>query len=199
MPRLVYRKNNRTLALVTRAEARLVGAAVAGRQRVDVRGQRHVFVHLRPSQRALLRRRARGSVMTKLVVDGKRVRAYPPLPPPLRPPAARDSMRDEGGPTTGDYMTVVSGQLTNQKALADVVANQVAYWRTLGYEDKATDLEEAFREHQKDYFLDITNELGGLMNLGKQEQLRKLAEKATSLFYHNNKFAKQRKLIVSLD
>ena len=44
-----------------------------------------MFVYLHPNQRASLRRRARGSVVTELVVDGRRVRAYPSLPagPPV--------------------------------------------------------------------------------------------------------------------
>ena len=83
--RLVYRKQHTTLALVTRAEARTVGAAIVGRRHVNVKGQRHMFVYLHPNQRASLRRRARGSVVTELVVDGRRVRAYPSLPagPPV--------------------------------------------------------------------------------------------------------------------
>ena len=44
--RLVYRKQHTTLALVTRAEARTVGAAIVGRRHVNVKGQRHMFVYL---------------------------------------------------------------------------------------------------------------------------------------------------------
>jgi hypothetical protein len=77
--RVSYRKRDRTLALVTRDEARLVGAAAVGGRSMDVKGQRHVLAYLHPNQRAFLKRRARRSVATELVVDGKQVRAYPPI------------------------------------------------------------------------------------------------------------------------
>lgn len=104
--RLVYRKQHTTLALVTRAEARTVGAAIVGRRHVNVKGQRHMFVYLHPNQRASLRRRARGSVVTELVVDGRRVRAYPSLPagPPVffSPGVSRrDSLVDAPPPSEG--------------------------------------------------------------------------------------------------
>ena len=143
--RVSYRKRDKTLALVTREEARLVGAAAVGGRSMDVKGQRHVLAYLRPNQRAFLKRRARRSVATELVVDGRRVRAYPALrnlppvfadPRPGRPPTRPAPPRaapgvappQEEAPLEGPYLV---GFQPNLLSVGEVVRDEADAMRRI--------------------------------------------------------------------
>lgn len=74
-----YSSRGRTLALVTRDEAKLIGRNFVGRWRVHVKDVRHGLVHVSASERARLRRRAGRSVKTDIRVGNRCLRAYPPV------------------------------------------------------------------------------------------------------------------------
>jgi len=160
LARLVYRKQDTTLALVTRAEARTVGAAIVGRRRVNVKGQRHMFVYLHPNQRASLRRQARGSVVTDLVVDGRRVRAYPTMTGPAWPRMQQEEEagNDDANPrlvgpgrfeddvvdeekTIKEIQEEILEYLNRSDNLTESFKNRAARFRVLGMPDKANRLE----------------------------------------------------------
>jgi hypothetical protein len=137
LARLVYRKQDTTLALVTRAEARTVGAAIVGRRRVNVKGQRHMFVYLHPNQRASLRRQARGSVVTDLVVDGRRVRAYPTM---TGPADVVDEEEDEKEYIKNIHEEILE-YLNRSDNLTESFKNRAARFRLLGMPEEAKRLD----------------------------------------------------------
>lgn len=100
-----------------------------------------MFVYLHPNQRASLRRQARGSVVTELVVDGRRVRAYPTMTGPAWP---RMQEEEEAGNNDTDPRLVGPGRFED-----DVVEDEKEYIKKiqkeiLKYLDRSDNLTKTF-------------------------------------------------------